>query len=80
MERGRSGVPRCGNCGAEIPWEPVTLGERVYCCGGCAQGGPCYCSYDLATHDSLRPGARSPGSTAGSQEPVEGAGLTRKSM
>jgi hypothetical protein len=37
---------RCANCGIEIAWEPVTEDEKAYCCGGCAQGGPCYCSYD----------------------------------
>jgi hypothetical protein len=47
--------PRCSNCGAAIPWRPVMHRGRIYCCGGCAQGGPCYCSYDLATGDWLLP-------------------------
>ena len=45
----RSGTPRCHNCGIEIPWSPVVHQGHPFCCGGCAQGGPCYCSYDLAT-------------------------------
>jgi hypothetical protein len=37
---------RCGNCGIAVPWQPVVVGAAAFCCGGCAQGGPCYCSYD----------------------------------
>ena len=55
MDRNLASVSRCDNCGAEIPWAPVMHRDRTYCCGGCAQGGPCYCSYDLATRDWLRP-------------------------
>jgi hypothetical protein len=39
--------PRCATCGVEIPWRPAIHRGGTYCCGGCAQGGPCYCSYDL---------------------------------
>ena len=44
-------MPCCANCGIEIPWRPANHHGRTYCCGGCAQGGPCYCSYDLAILD-----------------------------
>jgi hypothetical protein len=47
MDQARDGRPTCANCGLEIPWEPVVLAGKSYCCAGCAQGGPCYCSYDL---------------------------------
>ena len=40
------GPPLCANCGLDIPWPPVVVAGRAYCCGGCSQGGPCYCSYD----------------------------------
>ena len=50
----QSGLPRCANCGAEISWRPVVHRGSTYCCGGCAQGGPCYCSYDMATLGWLR--------------------------
>lgn len=40
-------VWRCANCRLEIAWEPIVVDGQVFCCGGCAQGGPCYCSYDL---------------------------------
>ena len=59
-----SGPPRCANCGAEIAWRPTIHRGRAYCCGGCAQGGPCYCSYDLSLLDwqprarANRPGHR----------------------
>lgn len=42
-----SNLPQCANCGVPIPWRPVVHRGKTYCCGGCAQGGPCYCSYDL---------------------------------
>lgn len=47
-------LPRCANCGVEIPWRPAVHRGKTYCCGGCVQGGPCYCSYDLATLDPYR--------------------------
>jgi hypothetical protein len=53
-------TPRCANCGADIPWPPTMHRGATYCCGGCAQGGPCYCSYDLAALDWHPP----PGRTA----------------
>jgi hypothetical protein len=43
----QSSAPRCANCDVEIPWRPTIHGGQPYCCGGCAQGGPCYCSYDI---------------------------------
>lgn len=52
MEKKR---PRCANCGVDIPWRPAVYQGQTYCCGGCAQGGPCYCSYDLAAIESRRP-------------------------
>lgn len=55
MEPSHANPPRCDNCGVEIPWKPVMHRDRAYCCGGCAQGGPCYCSYDLATRPWLLP-------------------------
>ncbi len=54
MEPGEHRGFRCANCGLEIGWEPIVLEGRAYCCGGCACGGPCYCSYDLP-EDGLPP-------------------------
>jgi hypothetical protein len=68
-------LPRCANCGVEIPWRPAVHRGKTYCCGGCVQGGPCYCSYDLATLEPYRqrahgePARRSPVSSgAGSSD------------
>ncbi len=54
----QSDLPHCANCGVAIPWRPAIHRGKTYCCGGCAQGGPCYCSYDLGElgpHRSQRP-------------------------
>jgi hypothetical protein len=40
-------APLCANCDLDIWWQPIVVDGRTYCCGGCAQDGPCYCSYDL---------------------------------
>jgi hypothetical protein len=48
----QTGPPRCANCGVEIPWRPTFHRNSAYCCGGCAQGGPCYCSYDVLPMES----------------------------
>jgi transcription elongation GreA/GreB family factor len=37
----------CDTCDIEIQTSPVERGEFFYCCQGCADGGPCYCSYDM---------------------------------
>jgi hypothetical protein len=37
----------CSTCGFLVEASGVELGGRVYCCQGCAVGGPCCCSYDL---------------------------------
>ncbi len=33
----------CDTCGMEYDWPGVSVGNRVYCCAGCAAGGPCTC-------------------------------------
>ena len=33
----------CDRCGMEYDWAGVTAGGRIYCCVGCASGGPCTC-------------------------------------
>ncbi len=33
----------CDTCGMQFDWAGVTLGDLVYCCAGCARGGPCIC-------------------------------------
>jgi hypothetical protein len=36
----------CANCGIAIHWQATIVDGRVFCCLGCAQGGPCECDYD----------------------------------
>jgi hypothetical protein len=38
--------PTCANCGIVIRWQPTRVGASIYCCSGCAEGGPCRCDYD----------------------------------
>jgi len=38
--------PICANCGIVIHWQPTIVDLKMYCCPGCAQGGPCECDYD----------------------------------
>jgi len=35
----------CANCFAEFDWTPAIEGDEEFCCAGCAQGGPCICTY-----------------------------------
>ncbi|MGH2513962.1 MAG: hypothetical protein ACRDGQ_14925 [Candidatus Limnocylindrales bacterium] len=44
----RTHTARCVNCEAEINWQPIRRFDQAYCCLGCASGGPCICTYDLA--------------------------------
>jgi hypothetical protein len=46
----------CANCGITIRWASTIVEEKVYCCPGCAQGGPCDCDYDSL----LPPGSSNP--------------------
>lgn len=36
---------RCASCDIELDKPPVMMKGLPYCCRGCAQGGPCVCSY-----------------------------------
>lgn len=36
----------CACCGISIRWQPTLVEGKVYCCAGCAEGGPCQCDYD----------------------------------
>jgi hypothetical protein len=38
---------RCANCDIEFFWSPTVVQGKVYCCTGCAAGGPCNCDYSL---------------------------------
>jgi hypothetical protein len=40
-------VYRCANCDIEFFWAPTVVQGKMYCCAGCATGGPCNCDYSL---------------------------------
>jgi hypothetical protein len=40
-------VCHCANCDIEFFWSPTIVRGQVYCCSGCAMGGPCNCDYSL---------------------------------
>jgi hypothetical protein len=46
-ERVEKKACRCANCDIEIFWPPTVVQDKVYCCTGCAAGGPCNCDYSL---------------------------------
>lgn len=66
----QGGLPRCANCGVDIPWRPIVRHGETFCCGGCLQGGPCYCSYDLASLHQPR----------GWTGQIQGVGASRQSV
>ena len=35
----------CASCEMELVGIGVVVAGRTYCCRGCAQGGPCVCTY-----------------------------------
>jgi hypothetical protein len=39
-------VELCASCEEVINGRPVHKSGHTYCCGGCADGGPCLCSYE----------------------------------
>ena len=36
---------RCASCDIELHKLPLIVEGSAYCCQGCANGGPCVCSY-----------------------------------
>lgn len=36
----------CASCDAVITDRPVYMMDEAYCCLGCAQNGPCICTYE----------------------------------
>jgi hypothetical protein len=37
---------RCASCEIPLSDRPVLRMDEAYCCIGCAQGGPCVCTYE----------------------------------
>jgi hypothetical protein len=42
---------RCASCEGIITGHPVYRMDEAYCCVGCAQGGPCVCTYEVDLAD-----------------------------
>jgi hypothetical protein len=36
---------RCANCDIELTGQGLQADDGTYCCSGCAEGGPCTCTY-----------------------------------
>jgi len=36
----------CASCELALSGRPVYFMDETYCCNGCAQGGPCVCTYE----------------------------------
>lgn len=62
--------PVCVTCGIIIRWQPTIIDGQIYCCLGCAQGGPCECDYDnlpkldaasAIVHQAVKPPQRDTG-------------------
>ena len=43
----------CDQCGMRYDWPGVEVDGRVYCCAGCASGGPCTCDRTFVTDADL---------------------------
>lgn len=41
----------CASCEAILTGPPVYRMDETYCCVGCAQGGPCVCTYEADLAD-----------------------------
>ena len=39
-------MKRCKSCDIELTDAVMLSGGRAYCCPGCAEGGPCGCTYN----------------------------------
>ncbi|MDA1297847.1 MAG: hypothetical protein O3B04_07605 [Chloroflexi bacterium] len=56
-----AGTHTCYNCFAEFEWTPFTSDGENFCCAGCADGGPCVCTYTGAPHVTAPAGAGATG-------------------
>lgn len=41
----------CASCDGTLIGTPVYRMDEAYCCAGCAQGGPCLCTYEADLAD-----------------------------
>jgi hypothetical protein len=69
----------CACCDGAITDRPIYRMDEAYCCTGCAEGGPCVCTYeaDLAEDGVDRLGLAFPMAPAVRAVPEAVAGLRR---
>ena len=36
----------CASCDGRLPGPPIFRRDETYCCLGCAENGPCICTYE----------------------------------
>lgn len=51
---------RCASCDIDLEGEPLVVDGKPFCCQGCAQGGPCTCTYEDGRGRHHRNGHRDP--------------------
>ncbi len=39
-------MKRCDSCDIELTGSALLMKGKPYCCRGCAEGGPCICTYE----------------------------------
>ncbi len=66
-----TGPNTCANCFAEFEWTPFVQDGEDFCCSGCADGGPCICTYDGAPHLTNQDSPTSGVSASGTSEESE---------
>ncbi len=37
---------KCDSCDIDLSGSPLMVRGKAFCCSGCAEGGPCVCSYE----------------------------------
>jgi hypothetical protein len=37
---------KCDSCDIDLGHDHVVMSGKAFCCAGCADGGPCICSYE----------------------------------
>jgi len=53
-------MDRCSNCDIDLGISPLMVRGKTYCCAGCADGGPCRCSYEKGNSRQHRNGHSDP--------------------
>ncbi len=62
----------CASCDGVIVGRPVYRMDEAYCCVGCAEGGPCVCTYEADLAEDGVDGLGLPFAEGG--QPAETAG------